>query len=49
MGFMSFGCLGSLGGLQLRGVREPVFFCFCCLVFFVVGSLEDEPGRPVSE
>ena len=26
-----------------------VFFC-CCLVFVVVvGSLEDEPGRPVSE
>ena len=22
---------------------------FCCLVFFVVGSLKDEPGRPVSE
>ena len=25
------------------------FFFFCCLVFFVVGSLKDEPGRPVSE
>ena len=37
--------------------KEPVcvcvcvffLFCFCCLVFFVVGSLKDEPGRPVSE
>ena len=26
-----------------------LFFVFCCLVFFVVGSLKDEPGRPVSE
>ena len=30
----------------LYGTR--VFFV-CCLVFFVVGSLKDEPGRPVSE
>ena len=22
---------------------------FCCLVFLVVASLKDEPGRPVSE
>ena len=28
--------------------EEPVFF-FCCLVVFVVGSLKEEPGRPVSE
>ena len=28
---------------------EPVFLFFFCLVFFVVGWLEDEPGRPESE
>ena len=32
----------------LQVAAEPVFCC-CCLVFFVVGSLQDEPGRPVSE
>ena len=40
-------------GSTLRGIKGDttgtrVFF-FCCLVFFVVGSLKDEPGRPVSE
>ena len=32
-----------------RGGGGTRVFCFCCLVFFVVGSLKDEPGRPVSE
>ena len=38
-------------GSGFRFRVEPVFFFFffCCLVFFVVGSLKDEPGRPVSE
>ena len=32
---------------HFEGTR--VFFFFCCSVFFVVGSLKEEPGRPVSE
>ena len=46
--------IGSAWGLSrehacILGLQqEPVLF-FCWLVFFVVGSLKDEPGRPVSE
>ena len=32
-----------------QGIWDGTRVFFCCLVFVVVGSLEDEPGRPVSE
>ena len=46
IGLLYVSCsLNSVKGV-IDGTRV-VFFC--CLVFFVVGSLKDEPGRPVSE
>ena len=50
MGYKGGGCLG-IAYRDHRGYKgNPCFFSFFfCLVFFVVGPLKDEPGRPVSE